>query len=106
VSQSSAPSEATKWLVQLQTSRSPDLLWPAFEEWLVRDQEHWEEFVQAQRMWLKLDYLTDYGPREHSPVARELLGRGDQEADAWPRTKLMWLARAILLLILLLMLSP
>src|SRR5690242_1639528 len=59
VSLSSVSSEATEWVIKIQTSGSLDELWPAFEAWLYGDQAHWNAFVQAQDAWQRLDWLKN-----------------------------------------------
>ena len=65
MSLSSVSSEATEWVIKIQTSGSVDELWPAFEAWLYGDQAHWNAFVQAQDAWQRLDWLKNPRVRQN-----------------------------------------
>ena len=72
MNESSVSSEATKWLIRIQTSRCVDELWPDFEAWLYGDQAHWNAFVQAQEMWMGLDWLKEVELTRDSAFAERL----------------------------------
>jgi ferric-dicitrate binding protein FerR (iron transport regulator) len=93
VSRSSASSEATRWLIQLQTSRCIDELWPSFEAWLYQDQDHWNAFMHAQETWRKLDCVkAAFGPRKRPAWAQQLCGATKKEAAVRSRVEFLWIA--------------
>ena len=90
-------SEATKWLVRIQTSRTIDPFWPDFEAWLHQNDEHWTAFLQAQRQWSKLNLLKSRAP--------ELRAARKAKSDSRLPKELLWLALGTSLLTVLLLLS-
>ena len=78
-------SEATRWLIELETSDEIETHWPAFEEWLDRDPEHRRTYVRVERAWRILDEVLRMslkdekslkrrrGPRPSAPFGRGLL---------------------------------
>jgi ferric-dicitrate binding protein FerR (iron transport regulator) len=97
VTRPSVLSEATKWLVRIQTSRSIDPFWPDFEAWLHQDEEHWTAFLQAQREWRGLDCLKSRAAPLHAA--------GKAKSDSRLPKEILWLALGTSLLTVLLLLS-
>ena len=102
VNRSRANSEALRWLVQIQTSRSIDHLWPAFEAWLLGDRRNRAAFMQASRAWSQWDRLGTLLSKEGGAVSEPLCALERQKTSARTQRDLLWLTLAVSLMAFLL----
>jgi ferric-dicitrate binding protein FerR (iron transport regulator) len=65
--------QATRWLVELDTTECLDEVWPAFEAWLDEHPIHREMYLRAERTRLAVDNLGRLCPEEGSEAAERLL---------------------------------
>jgi ferric-dicitrate binding protein FerR (iron transport regulator) len=65
--------QATRWLVELDTTECLDEVWPAFAAWLDEHPIHREMYLRAERTRLAIDNLGRLCPEEGSKAAERLL---------------------------------
>jgi ferric-dicitrate binding protein FerR (iron transport regulator) len=103
VSSSRAASEATRWVIEIQTSRSIEELWPAFEAWLLGDQENWSAFLEVQQAWSRWDRFKVPMQNQHPALFERLRAFEHRKKGTRTRGEILWLAAGISLLALLLL---
>ena len=102
MSRSRVASEALKWVIWIQTSKSVDRLWPSFEHWLMADRRNWLAYMQARRAWSRWDRLEALLSKDRRALAKTLAVIEHRRNAARSHRDVLWVLLGISVLILLL----